>query len=108
MKRALLLKNFQHFGLALVLGFLMVPGAGFAEKAGDVRRISLNPSLQESIQPFQVRRDAEVKFSNGFEKALHHFTVIRIDSEKKILTIQILKPGQSLNLAFSREGSYGV
>jgi len=66
-------------------------------------------NITEFVLPeFKVPKSSEIKLNNDNALALHNFTVIQVASGKKMLTIRKFNPGQSVNLAFDREGTYVI
>ena len=67
--------------------------------------ISLNPSKIKS-HTIRITKSDEVKLSNDSQTILYDVTIININSGKRMLSIEDLKPSASLNLAFDHTGTY--
>ncbi|NIT82113.1 MAG: hypothetical protein GWM98_10715 [Nitrospinaceae bacterium] len=83
--------------------FCMVGGSADRVQAFE-NSISLKASMGEV--PLQVVRNREFRLNNAFTVELKNLSVIRLASGKRILSIRTFAPHQSINLEFTREGSY--
>jgi len=67
--------------------------------------ISLSPSVQQ-LETVVVTKNSEVQVSNDSVTTLYSFTVIKISSGKRMVSIDNMKPSASFNIAFDRTGTY--
>ena len=67
--------------------------------------ISLSPSGQQ-LERVVVTKNSEVQVSNDSVTTLYSFTVIKISTGKRMVSIDNMKPSASFNIAFDRPGTY--
>jgi len=67
--------------------------------------ISLSPSGQQ-VKRVVITKNSEVQVSNDSVTTLYSFTVIKISTGKRMVSIDNMKPSASFNIAFDRPGTY--
>ncbi|HIF02817.1 MAG TPA: hypothetical protein EYQ84_05740 [Nitrospinaceae bacterium] len=67
--------------------------------------ISLSPSGQQ-LGRVAVTKNSEVQVRNDALTTLYSFTVIKISTGKRMVSINNMKPSASFNIAFDRPGTY--
>ena len=80
------------------------PAAVAFAKAAD---LSIDDSLQTGDR-FQVSEGSGLEVINRLNRRIANVRVLARVSGKKLLSVQALSPGQSLNVAFSRAGVYAL
>lgn len=94
----------QNIWLALFVTVWVVAGLeGRAESTNTM--ISLSPSVQQ-LETVVVTKNSEVQVSNDSVTTLYSFTVIKISTGKRMVSIDNMKPSASFNIAFDRTGTY--
>ena len=93
----------QKIALVLVLLSVSFPLPAHTEE----RTISLNGGGSGNAE-FNVSQNEDVRFNNDFDTPLIDMAVIQIKADKTILLVKKFMPGQSINLAFAKAGSYRV
>ena len=99
-------KNYpkQSIWLALFVTVWVVAGLeGRAESTNTM--ISLSPSGQQ-LERIVVTKNSEVQVSNDSVTTVYNFTVIKISTGKRMVSIDNMKPSASFNIAFDRPGKY--
>ena len=67
--------------------------------------ISLSPTGQQ-VKRVVITKNSEVQVSNDSVTTLYSFTVIKISTGKRMVSIDNMKPSASFNIAFDRPGKY--
>jgi hypothetical protein len=67
--------------------------------------ISLSPSGQQ-LERIIVTKNSKVQVRNDALTTLYSFTVIKISTGKRMVSIDNMKPSASFNIAFGRLGTY--
>ena len=94
----------QNIWLALFVTVWVVAGLeGRAESTNTM--ISLSPTGQQ-VKRVVITKNSEVQVSNDSVTTLYSFTVIKISSGKRMVSIDNMKPSASFNIAFDRAGTY--
>ena len=94
----------QNIWLAFFVTVWVVVGLeGRAESTNTM--ISLSPSGQQ-LERVVVTKNSEVQVSNDSVTTLYNFTVIKISTGKRMVSIDDMKPSASFNIAFDRPGTY--
>ena len=104
--KSIMKKNYakQNIWLAFFVTVWVVVGLeGRAESTNTM--ISLSPSVQQ-LERVVVTKNSEVQVSNDSVTTLYNFTVIKISTGKRIVSIDDMKPSASFNIAFDRSGTY--
>ena len=99
-------KNYakQNIWLAFFVTVWVVVGLeGRAESTNTM--ISLSPSGQQ-VKRVVITKNSEVQVSNDSVTTLYSFTVIKISTGKRMVSIDNIKPSASFNIAFDRPGTY--
>ena len=96
--------SLEAIGLAVLWVCLWPP----ANLYGDpwVRTISLKAADQE--QNIRIPVGASVTFLNNYPQKLYGTSIIKDQSNKKLLSIESFEPGQSFGLQFSKKGPYSI
>ena len=94
----------QNIWLALFVTVWVVAGLeGRAESTNTM--ISLSPTGQQ-VKRVVITKNSEVQVSNDSVTTLYSFTVIKISTGKRMVSIDNMKPSASFNIAFDRPGKY--
>jgi len=94
----------QNIWLAFFVTVWVIAGLeGIAESTNTM--ISLSPSGQQ-LEKIVVTKNSEVQVSNDSVTTLYSFTVIKISTGKRMVSIDNMKPSASFNIAFDRPGKY--
>ena len=94
----------QNIWLAFFVTVWVIAGLeGIAESTNTM--ISLSPSGQQ-LERVVVTKNSEVQVSNDSVTTLYNFTVIKISTGKRMVSIDDMKPSASFNIAFDRSGTY--
>jgi len=104
--KSIMKKNYakQNIWLAFFVTVWVVAGLeGRAESTNTM--ISLSPSGQQ-LERIVVTKNSEVQVSNDSVTTLYSFTVIKISTGKRMVSIDDMKPSASFNIAFDRPGTY--
>ena len=104
--KSIMKKNYakQNIWLAFFVTVWVVVGLeGRAESTNTM--ISLSPSGQQ-LERVVVTKNSEVQVSNDSVTTLYNFTVIKISTGKRMVSIDDMKPSASFNIAFDRSGTY--
>lgn len=98
------IRSLEKIGL-LVLGLcLCLPANLFGESL--TRTISLEATDQENNVRIPV--GSSVTFLNNYPQDLYKTSVITDVSDKKLLSIESFRSGQSFGLQFSKKGPYSI
>ena len=99
-------KNYAKKNIWLVFFVTVWVVAGLEGKAeATSTMISLSPSGQQ-VERIVVKKNSEVQVSNDSVTTLYSFTVIKVSTGKRMVSIDNMKPSASFNIAFNRSGTY--
>ena len=94
----------KNIWIALFVTVWVVVGfEGRAESTNTM--ISLSPSGQQ-LERVVVTKNSEVQVSNDSVTTFYSFTVIKISTGKRMVSIDNMKPSASFNIAFDHPGTY--
>jgi hypothetical protein len=94
----------QNIWIAFFVTVWIVAGIeGIAESTNTM--ISLSPSGHK-LERIVVTENSKVKLSNDSVITLFNFTVIKISTGKRMISINNMEPNASFNIAFDRPGTY--
>jgi hypothetical protein len=91
------------WAIIFIHAFIVLGLSGKAEPQGN---IILLYSTETKLKTILVSKSAEVQLNNDSKTILYDVAIINVASGKKMLSIDDLKPSASLNLAFSKTGTY--
>ena len=94
----------QNIWLAFFVTVWVVTGLeGRAESTNTM--ISLSPTGHQ-LERIIVTKNSKVQVRNDALTTLYSFTVIKISTGKRMVSINNMKPSASFNIAFDRSGTY--
>lgn len=99
--------HFPRIVLQLVLAIALATAGPAAIAFAEPADLSIDDSLQTGDR-FQVTEGSGFEVINRLNRRIANVRVLARASGKKLLSVQALSPGQSLNFAFSRAGVYAL
>ncbi len=98
------IRSLETTGLAVLVIGLCLPANLFGQSL--VRTISLEATDQK--QNISIPVGSAVTFLNNYPQELYQTSVITDHSDKRLLSIESLHPGQSFGLEFMKKGPYSI